>query len=567
MLSLSNQPISPSRIAELRHIQKGVNALNGPKNATTTLIDSWLKPQSLSQQMKHLTLKPVTVSPTTRIMLLARSHHFLDTQSINTDQLLIEDLESHGIDAHKVKECSSAWQGRLSELAPFVKLVSSQLEIEPHALVDRLWNDFLLGIDEPIECPMTKRSIQVHRETLAILLGDIALLASLLISKPSVNCRDDTNTTAAHMAAMRLNWPVLVMLRKLGADFSLKTITNATVYDLLSALGFTKTTLPKTIQVFKDTKLSLSDTEHLFGRKYSPHSIHSSLSLVSLWMKKAKETEPNELKGYERNMLSQFLASQKNEPSPIYVREKNDYTPTEGPMKWQICVDRDVKAGRFLFECTGHIKSYKYFEEKCNDIYSQAIPSGLSIDSTEFGNFSEMLTHGVPNCAQKVVLLQGKIHILCFALTDLTKDSPLYTNFGMNYFTCNGFDPIERTSAQLDEFTSQLINFLPLSELIQKSHPHFINDNSLLQLSHYKQARSYLYEFPNYLFEAVASKRLTETDVAVFFESMKHYASESIALENHTYRIIRLRACIPRAPTFPKFLREVEDLFLKSAFE
>lgn len=572
---------SSDRIAELTGLRARIQRVAGPnskfENIITCLLAAIQKdrdPQDLLvRDLKKLSISSVSKnSPTVRRFLLRKDvsqtadmfealfehqkklpsdafqafflalkkvTHFYEMQKAD-DESLSRDLVRHGIDPQKIKVVSFTEVSR--SLIEVAKFIASGLSCEPIpgcSLYDsvryNLWRDFFASNDDPCTLTITLNKLLLSREFCALIFGEKELFASLVVAKNDCNQKDDQGYRPAHFAALFSSWDMLVMLKKLGADFTAQTAVGASVYDLLHARGHSISKLPKTITVFKDTALEMSQIQRIFSRSYTPMSFHSTTTLCEFWLHKVVVTKKEDLLSFQVPVFERFCQLKRSGQfyaPPVYVEPVRVDIGCTTP-KFVLKAARTISPGEFIMECAGELASYVGQAGAESVVHSAKGLQGVWLNSAAQTNFSDLIASGPPTCDVFGVLIGGRYHLLCYSIVAIAKDSPLYLNYGK---TSGHKDACDEASAVriVDKYIEGSSNFTSffqdvlldkgiLTTVILRSHedktdeyvvktlpPPGVSINEFrLQIQHHRLMLKYLYYHPRHLFDRLDRKTLT----------------------------------------------------------
>lgn len=107
--------------------------------------------------------------------------------------------------------------------------------------------------------------------------------------------------------------------------------------------------------------------------------------------------------------------------------------------------ERDINNGDFIGEYTGLVRESVKNEE--DNAYSFVYPSSecsYDINAKEYGSVIRFINHHSisPNVEFKRVFHEGLMHIVCFAITDISKDSQLLVDYGAAYWVNKRYCPV-----------------------------------------------------------------------------------------------------------------------------
>lgn len=396
-------------------------------------------------------------------------------------QRFLADLDSHGIDVQKL---SLEKQGdvplpllirHIFELLadiPEGEAGSVDQEILREKAFNKLYFDLIkTGIQRYQLTNDANEEITVTPLIIAVFLNIPELLEILLKKGYRVNESDNQGYTAAHFAAMMNDLPMLFVLKKYGADFTLKNRLGATVYDLLCARGFAKVDKNTQILTYRGQNCTLEEYEQRFNRKYMPESIFSFEALLAIWWYNKHPKDFEHPEEHRKSVQECYLKIKQDGGfyhPPVYLNkiengEDGQPSPLAGDL--EVRASRTIEAGEFIFEYTGEVL-YNPKQEGRSYFVPMLPFFPIVVDGAKGGAFAELINHGPENCLQMMVLYKGTPRILFYAIRRIDKDEPLFFNYSPYYFYNTLFPtPFHELSPKsIDKFIAQtkgLTEFFP----------------------------------------------------------------------------------------------------------
>lgn len=482
---------------------------------------------------------------------------YINTQLEGCSEEFDADLAKHGIDAAKLKEESKLSQS-FDPIDEFLRWLaeSSQISEAKTAPIDQitdsllkdLWRNFLddhktAYTFHVITWQEKTEEVILTQPHVAIMLGDIALLSSMLAKNLSCHTACNQNYQLAHFAAMFRRYHMLSMLHSMGAKFEEKCASGASVYDLLRAQGYG--IQPKIhIAAFEHESVDVDAFSRYFKRTFLPTSVHSSAALFQLWLLKIKPTDPSVISSTSAHIFRKYL-SKANSPPPVYAQKMLEKHLSN---QWKLCVRGRVKAGDFLLTQTGYIYS-KFHKPLGRDHipYTLELLHNMALDTKDKGGLAALINHGPPNCsAFHAVNANGQLVTIVFALRDLENEE-LFFNYGQNIFEINKIPCYELGPEPIERFIEDTDNLQRFERLFERKdettflfHVALISGNSIaaevcerklpsdderrnmiLKVEYQRAMMSYLYYYPQYLLQLVQKKKLKLESACMFFHLYK----------------------------------------------
>lgn len=408
---------------------------------------------------------------------------------------LLADLSSHDIDCKKLQN------GALSP------------EDYPDWLEEKLENGEFLPL------------------TTALFSQDEARIVKVLQAGAQVNKQDAQGYTAAHFAAILGSLTALRILKEHGADFTMKTRLEGTVYDFLRHRGF---------------------------RAESEANLFSAEALLCIW-KDAIYPNINP----HINAAFQAALENDNEPPVILKTIDSEDSPLQGQR--ELVASRDIKRGEFIIEYTGYVTS----DRQINDsTYCLELTKSTTIDSKERGTLARFINHGAPNCVVEITYCQGTPRSALFALRDISEKEPLLIDYSSFYF--RNRRPYELNPHFLDKWIATMT--LTASAIQKVFNEESDTLEGYLIIKEKKLMYFYLYDFPDHLINCIEEGRLTKEEALEFIDAIKTHAKswcDMLPADHHTQIAKRIQVCRPPAkkkipclsPTFEKIISSLRTIF------
>lgn len=262
--------------------------------------------------------------------------------------------------------------------ATYLKWLAHFFDIDASTSIDEIrifftqmiYKELLQDKLDPIQLT---QNMHISKSSLSALLGENALLITLIAVQAKINERDAAGYTTAHFAAMFGNWNALVWLHMLGARLDIQSESGATALTILQAQW------PKVTSCTSDENIYMPGT------------------FFVLWSERAKSTDIATLSAVEKSVFAQWQA----QVFPL-IEIRN------GAVYARVCISEGTFLGEFIGNVIPDVKQPATQTMRLT-------PYQLRIDAAKLSNYTALIDPHSENVGQFTVLVDGLIHLLLYA--------------------------------------------------------------------------------------------------------------------------------------------------------
>lgn len=445
------------------------------------------------------------------------------------------DLEAHDVDFQALLSTFQKQKdvSHLRSLAPFFEIVIGLFECKVQGDLQKtitqlqglLWRDLLSGkkgnyVLNFIPDGRSLHQVHILAINLAIMINDLLLVECLIASGLDLNTKDDHGYAPSHLAAIFGNVKALTLFRRLGADFTLKNASGATVYDILKSQGYRlddPKALPKPLPGVK---------------KHSFHSVFTRDLLFRFWLQKKQETPSTCLNPVEKKVFDQYV---KDPTSTALELHKSGNT-------FSLLATREIEAGEFLIEMTGMLKTENELPKGEPKERIFQLPDGTCMLFDTIGSGAEYIQQGPPCCSSFSLIIKGEVHLLFYSIRKIAKGEEIRMNFGRPIFDLSDEEYKEPHTQVVDQFIqdTKKLTYFPFkvskqeqgwvleTNCVYKNEIHgatiplqAVTTKDFLDTHYMREMMTYLLDFPEYPLELIRQKKITAAAFYNFLEALR----------------------------------------------